>query len=188
MKTKYLLVSFVLLSGLLAGCASDVRIENPYSNEVETPDQQLNEIPEASLETEVNAQILNGGISETLSGELSDITLNSVSFAKSSQYFQPENGHFLVVNLTIKNNSEEFFNISSLANFELQGADLYIYSQAFGVDTRGSLDSTLAPGSSLRGEIVYDIPEVASFELRYKEGAFSESTANFKFGFSDISR
>jgi hypothetical protein len=188
MKPKLFLAALVLLSGIITGCSSDVRIENPNASDGETPSESSGESPKPSIDSEPSSQILTGGISETLTSELSQITLNSVAFAESSQYFESDYGHFVVLNLTIENTSKESLSLSSLGSFELQGSDLYIYSQAFGVDTRGSLDSTLAPGSSIRGEIVYDVPEVESFELRYKEGVFNDPTAAFNFKFSDISR
>jgi hypothetical protein len=188
MKTKFFLVAAVVISGLLAGCSSDVRIENPNANNGEAPSQTPSESPGASVDSGSDVQILSGGISETLSGEFSKITLNSVSFAESSQYFESDYGQFIVLNLTIENTSEDSLSLSSLASFELQGSDLYIYSQAFGVETRGSLDSSLAPGASVRGEIAFDVPELDSFELRYSENFFSQAMLVFMFDFSEISR
>jgi hypothetical protein len=188
MKTRFFAVAAVLISGLLVGCSGDVRIENPNANNGEAPSQTPSENPEASVDSGSDVQSQSGRISETLSGESSEITLNSVSFAESSQYFESEYGQFIVLNLTIENTSQDSLSLSSLGSFELQGSDLYIYSQAFGVDTRGSLDSTLAPGASVRGEIAFDVPELDSFEIRYTENFFSQARLVFVFDFSEISR
>ena len=188
MKTRFFAVAAVLISGLLVGCSGDVRIENPNANNGQTPSQTPTGNPESPVDSGSDVQSLSGRISETLSGESSEITLNSVSFAESSQYFESEYGQFIVLNLTIQNTSEDSLSLSSLGSFELQGSDLYIYSQAFGVDTRGSLDSTLAPGASVRGEIAFDVPELDSFELRYTDNFFSQARLVFMFDFSEVSR
>jgi hypothetical protein len=185
MRQKVGLVCLALLAGLLSGCSGDVRIENPGASDKDQP--QAQETPtEDTTTSETASTVSTGGIGDTLEGSLTRITLNSVSFAKPSQFLEPEYGNYIVLNFTLENYSDESVNVSSFASFELQGSDLYVYASAFGVETRGSLDSTIAPGSSLRGEIAFDVPNVESFDLKYKENMFSESTTVFQFRFSEI--
>lgn len=186
MKQKASVVFLALLTALLVACSGDVRIENPGPrNNKEAP--QSEETPSENFSSsESDAKIAIGRIGDTLAGELTKITFNSASFAKPSQFFEPDYGNYLVLNLTIENVSDESVSISSFGSFELQGSDLYIYSIAFGVETRGSLDTTLAPGASFRGEIAFDVPDVEGFELKYKEGIFNEASAHFNFSFSEI--
>jgi hypothetical protein len=187
MRQKVSVVILALLASLLAGCSGDVRIENPGPKE-DKEQSQSEEMPSGnSSSSESVAKIASGGIGDTLTGDLTKITFNSASFAKASQFLEPEYGNYVVLNLTIENMSDESVSISSFGSFELQGTDLYIYSLAFGVETRGSLDTTLAPGSSFRGEIAFDVPDVEGFELRFKEGLFNEASAQFNFSFSEIS-
>jgi len=46
--------------------------------------------------------------------------------------------------------------------FKLSDGEGYSYDQAFGADTKGSLDGELAPGRKMRGELAYEIPKDAS--------------------------
>lgn len=186
MKTKLLVLSAILISGLLVGCSSNVRIENPNANNDISTEQAEIENDEQNSDSESSSQPKLGGVGDTISGKFSQITLNSVKFAGPTEYYEPGNGHFVILNLTVKNTSDDSLSISSLGSFELQGSDLYVYSQTLGPDVKGTLDSTLAPGASIRGEVAYDLPKVQSFELRYKENMFDELSLNFRFQFSEI--
>jgi hypothetical protein len=182
----------IIIFGLLTGCSSDVRIENPGATSNADSGEGTSQSSDEPIE-EINAEesrggSLSGGIGDALEGTASRITLNSVSFAKPNQFLEPTYGLFIVANITIENLSEEALSISSLGSFELQGSDLYIYSQALGLETRGSLDSTIPSGGSLRGEIAFDVPELDSFELRYKENLFGEVQSTFSFKFSEINQ
>lgn len=186
MKTKVLFLSAILISGLLVGCSSNVRIENPKAHNGTETEQAEIENDEQYSDSDSSSQPKFGAVGDTISGRFSQITLNSVKFAGPTQYYDPENGYFVVLNLTLKNTSDDPLNLSSLGSFELQGSDLYVYFQTLGPDVKGTLDSTLAPGASIRGEVAYDIPKVQSFELRYKENMFDEQSLNFGFQFSEI--
>lgn len=188
MKLNFTWVTIPLLSVLLAGCSDEVRIENPAATTPAESQTQAQDQPSPEGEEPVAEPTISlGGIGDTLTGSVTRITLNSVSFAKPNQFLEPEYGKFVVLNFTIENTSDEPVSISSFGSFELQGSDLYVYSQAFGVETRGSLDSTIAPGSSLRGEIAFDVPQIEGFEVRFKEALFNEVAAKFEFKFSEIS-
>jgi len=188
MKQNSVVMSAAFLAIFLVGCSSDVRIENPGAQNEVGESQAIESPTKEASPSDTSATISSGGIGDTLTGELTKITFNSASFAKPSQFLKPEYGNYVVLNFTIENTSDESVSVSSFGSFELQGSDLYIYSIAFGVETRGSLDSTLAPGASFRGEIAFDVPDVEGFELRFKEGIFNEASVNFKFNFSEISR
>lgn len=182
------LFAMALIGGTLAGCSGDVRIENPgpTTKSEESSQQPPAPEPEGEPSTTEVVGVPVGAIGDTLNGKATSVTLNSVTFAKPNAFLEPKFGHFIVLNFTVTNLSEEPLAISSMASFELQGSDLYVYSMAFGVETRGSLDSTIEPGGSLRGEIAFDVPEVDSYELRFKDMIFGNYSAKYTFRFSDI--
>ena len=186
MKVKIAWLLIPLLGGLLAGCSGDVRIENPAATSGNNQNESQEQQSQDAENENAGSSIIEGSIGDTLIGSVTRITLNSVTFAKPNQFLEPEYGNYIILNFTIENTSDEAVSISSFGSFELQGSDLYIYDQAFGLDTRGSLDSNIEPGASLRGEIAFDVPQIESFELRFKEGIFNEVSSSFVFRFSEI--
>lgn len=184
------LCGLVLLVSLI-GCSTDVKIENPNFQSSEAKQEQPNAAADEGQVQEAKEEVASaesGVLGQALAGDGYEVTLNSARFDSGSGFIDPSNDYFLIYNFTFTNTSSEDLSISSWGNFELQGADLYIYSTAIGAETRGSLDSTVLPGKSLRGEIAFDVPLLASYELRFKPELFSGKSVIFNLSESDIER
>lgn len=184
-------LSIVGLALILTSCTSEIRLENPNFQTAEstTPhssesEVEVSEAPKSSAES----SLLYASIGEKIERDGYEIILNSAKFASAGEFFEPDNGQFLILNLAITNRSSEDMNVSSLGNFQLQGSDLYLYSIAFGADTKGSLDTSLLSGKAIRGEIAYDVPELASYELMFRPTMFSDYDIVFVIEESQISR
>jgi hypothetical protein len=175
MTARKALIALVALGVVvLSGCSGEVRIENPNfqsSPGAATVEPQLNPVED---EIEIPSSLQSGRIGEKVTGEGFELTLNTAKYQKGGEYFEPENDFYLVLNFTVENTSEDPLSLSSWGNFELQGSDLYIYSLALGAETKGTLDSDIAPGGSLRGEIAFDVPSLDSYEVRFKPEMFSD--------------
>lgn len=158
---------------LLSGCSGDVKFENPnyQGNSNSQPSSETAESPETSA---TKSQEIQGNFGKLVNTDKFEILLNSARFSSGSGYYEPSEGKFLIFNFTFKNISNETLALSSASNFELQGSDLYMYSTAFLADTKGGLDSEIAPGNSLRGEIAFDVPNLPSYELRFRNGIFDD--------------
>lgn len=106
------------------------------------------------------------GVGDTIDFDGVEYTLNSVTTASEDITMSgPSEEIFLVLDLTIANNSSEEFSSSSLLSFDLKGSDAYTYDLAIFVDTKGSLDVAVPAGDVARGEIAFDVPQLDSYRL-----------------------
>lgn len=94
------------------------------------------------------------------------LTINEVSYPAGDQAIKPDPGNkFLVVDLTIENQSAEAISISTLLQMSLKDAD----SQKYEIDLMAAMasggnspDGELAPGEKLRGQVGFQVPENGS--------------------------
>ena len=115
-----------------------------------------------------------------------DFTLNSAEASTEGQLStSPDEDIFLILDLTVVNNSSDEIALSSIMSFSLKGSDSYEYDLALFVDTKGSLDTTVAPGSTVRGQIAFDVPELESYEFSVTPGLLSDN-GYFKVMAGDI--
>lgn len=85
------------------------------------------------------------------------VTLNNVNTSTGGEVDVPSSGNtFLVVNVTLKNNSLRNQEASSLVMFSLKDSDGQTYHQA--ITFSGSPDGTVAAGGVIRGNIYYEVP------------------------------
>jgi hypothetical protein len=87
-------------------------------------------------------------------------TVTGVRTIPPSEFVEPVPGQLTIaVHIEAVNNSESSKLVSSLGQFALRDATGLTYQQTFAEGLVGSLDGTIPPGSRLRGEIAYDVPE-----------------------------
>jgi hypothetical protein len=97
--------------------------------------------------------------------DLGDVsfTVLSVRTLPAGPYSEPTAGHVLLaVNIEAVNNGQGPEVVSSLMQFSVRDATGLSYNQTIAEGSVGSLDGFVAPGSKLRGEIVYEVPEGAT--------------------------
>lgn len=96
--------------------------------------------------------------------EIGDLGLvvNEVTFPTGDDFTQPDEGKkFVVVDLSITNNTDSSQAVSSLLQMQMKDAT----GQIYGVDMMASMaaggaspDGELAPGETLRGQVGYQVP------------------------------
>jgi hypothetical protein len=96
----------------------------------------------------------------------STLTVNSADEVPGSTYNKPDTGNkFIVVDLTIQNNSSDSAAISSLLQMSLKDST----GQKYEVDLMAQVasggtspDGELAPGEKVRGQVAFQVPEDAT--------------------------
>lgn len=122
--------------------------------------------------TEVSTEITTFGIGDTAEYRGVSVTLNSIEESDGSQYNRPTDGNvFLLVNLTIENNSDSDLAVSSLLSFSAyqDGYTTNVSLMALSEKTGEQLDGTIAPGKKMQGTIAYEVPaDYSEFEIDYQ--------------------
>jgi len=125
-------------------------------------------------------------VGQTLTISGVDVTVNSVeSSTVDSLSSSPSEDIYLIVDMTLVNNSSDEVALSSLLSFSLRGSDAYEYSVAIFVDTKGSLDTSVAPGDQVRGQIAFDVPNLDYYDLSVQPSLFGDKGV-FRIVASDI--
>jgi hypothetical protein len=156
-------ISVLIFTGvlLLVGCSGYIPQKaaesTPYpsnsitkTNAPKTPD----------ISEETAAKIFN--IGDIV--RLNDITytVNSIREVPENRFLSPENGNiWYAIDITIENKSHETFNFNSMLMFTLFDGENLSYDTAIVPDLKGNVDGEIAPESSLRGEVAFEIPQDA---------------------------
>ena len=94
---------------------------------------------------------------------------------KCSSKQLPKEGEFLVINLTVSNESKETFNSSSVLSYELKDKDGHKgKQQIISSYSPTTLDGTILANDKLTGNIVYDISINDSYNFYFKYDLLSE--------------
>ncbi|WP_162523598.1 DUF4352 domain-containing protein [Calorimonas adulescens] len=158
LKRFAVILSLLLIFTLVAGCG-----------ETATPEK----VGESSTTSGQTGSASNGGEKEPAAetfkiGDVISIgdyvlTVNGTRTSNGDDFLKPDEGNtWYIIDATVENKSDKPVNVSSLLMFKLSDGEGYSYDQAFGADTKGSLDGELAPGRKMRGELAYEIPKDAS--------------------------
>lgn len=185
--TRFPVIMALVPTLLLSGCSGDVKFENPnyQGTSISGSSSDATDAPEFS---DPHSQEIQGSFGKVVNTDKFEILLNSARFSNGSGFYKPSQGKFLIFNFTFKNISNESVTLSSASNFELQGSDLYTYSTSFLADTKGPLDSEIAPGNSLRGEIAFDVPNLPSYELRFRNGIFDDVILTYEVDSNKVAK
>lgn len=139
--------------------------EQDNNQEVDAPDESDKD--DAAEET-VNDENLKVG--ETVVFDGVEITLNELRLEAGGEYDTPDEGKFVVANITVENTTGEEITVSSMLNFELKDDEGYSYSTTFLLEgVKAQLDGSVEAGGKLRGEIPFDVPEAERYELHYAD-------------------
>lgn len=172
------LISLLLLTALIfAGCgetATPQKVGEESAPVAQTENTSNNEGETTKVET--------FKIGDVISIRDYVFTVNSTRTSNGDDFMKPDDGNiWYIIDATVENKSDEPVSISSLLMFTLSDSEGYSYDQAFGADTKGSLDGELAPGRKMRGEIAYEVPESASgFELIFDADVWGSGQAIIK--------
>lgn len=169
MKTWTYQLIIIILSILIIGCEeNETSIEKVEEDEVEEASKSNieEESETASISDEDVTQL---AIGEAVKFEETTITLNEARLEPGGEFEKPKNDHFLVVNLTAKNNSpEQEFIVSSLLNVELVDADNNTYSATILTEGAGDqFDGGVDAGETMTGDIPFDVLQSDIYELHF---------------------
>lgn len=120
-------------------------------------------------------------IGDSVTIDKTEITLNSVTKKnnfclinhedKCFSYNEPRNDYYLIIDITIKNDSNQNLEISSLLNFEIKDSNLekgeYTLLSNKLIEP---IDGFIMSNESLSGQIVYDVKESEKYFFYYKTG------------------
>lgn len=106
------------------------------------------------------------------------VTVNSVKTNQGDDITQPKSGNtFVIVDVTIKNVSNQKQDVSSALNFGLKDATGQTYNETV-VDGETPPDGTIQPGDLLRGQLSYEVPtSQKSFEFSFQDDLISGNQA-----------
>ena len=196
-KSSDVSVSFALATLLLLGLSGCVVVDSSdesgatpsASSSSSDSDTSSEEATQDSGEPEAVVEPASSGMAgmgDTITISNVDFTLNSAEASTEGQLStSPDEDIFLILDLTVVNNSSDEIALSSIMSFSLKGSDSYEYDLELFVETKGSLDTTVAPGSTVRGQIAFDVPELDSYEFSVTPGLLSDN-GYFKVMASDI--
>lgn len=98
----------------------------------------------------------------------------------------PDNDYFLVIDVTIVNNSDEELSISSMISFNLKDETGEQASYAWLTESVTSqLDDSIMPGDTLKGQIAYDVNESDYYYFYYQDSLLDDNI-KFVINSSDI--
>lgn len=186
---------------LLAACTEDSQVESVDTEEdteevsedtqetngvEETVEEDVSEDTEEVDSEDTEDEIISDGdtIGDTIQFDGLHITLNSVHTSDGSDWETPDNDHYLVVDLTIENTTDEEANISTMLQMSVQDDELYTHNIALYTETEGSLDGELGAGRSTRGQVAFDVPNSDNYEFIF-EHPFTNGQAIWEFDLSE---
>lgn len=92
---------------------------------------------------------------------------------------EPENDYFLLIDVTLENNSDEEISVSSLMQFELKSPDGEKANQEYMLDAvKCGLDGSIMPNDMLKGQIAFDVSDEEYYYFYYQDSLFDD---NIKF-------
>jgi len=173
----------VLASAFLLGISGCIVVENPDGTGALSSSPDIGASSQEATQDSGEPEAANkpassdvAGMGDTITISNVDFTLNSAEASTEGQLAtSPDEDMFLILDLTVVNNSSDEIALSSILSFSLKGSDSYEYDVALFVETKGSLDTTVAPGSTVRGQIAFDVPELDSYEFSVTPGLLSDN-------------
>ena len=92
---------------------------------------------------------------------------------------EPENDYFLLIDLTIENDSDEEKAVSSLMQFDLKFPNGEKASQEYMLKAiKSSINGSIMPNDLLKGQIAFDVKDADYYYFYYQDGILDD---NIKF-------
>lgn len=173
-KLSLLFGASILAGSILVGCGEstvepvEAEEEVAAAEDVEAVEEENTEdVEEETVEEE---EVVEESISvgSTVNFDGLHITLNDVYTSEGNDFETPENDHYLVLDLTIENTTDESAHISTLMQMSIQDDEGYTHDVAFFTDVKGSLDGEIGPGRNNRGEVPFDVNASDTYEFIFE--------------------
>lgn len=163
-KWWFILIMVVLVLGFI-GSLFDDSDKATVKEEVASKTDNKKEVVETETETFI--------VGDTVDLKGYEITVNSVEYSEGSEFITPEEGkQFMIINLTITNNTEDRKSYNPLDYSIVADGNSQTTGFTFldGVDTLSSGD--LDPGATVTGNLVGEANTEAKLKLRYEGNIF----------------
>ncbi|MFB4164909.1 DUF4352 domain-containing protein [Alteribacillus sp. JSM 102045] len=191
MKKFSMMIGAVAIAGTLAACGesevapADSQEEDQESQEnTEQQEENQAEAEETEEAEEEAPENETYGLGDAVNFDDTTITLTNVRYT-SDEFSDPENDHFIAIELDIENNGEESADISTMLNMSLLSANAYEQDQTVMGDSKGNLDSEIGPGRNLKGEVVFDAEDSEYYEFIFDD-PFTSGQAIWEFDKEEI--
>jgi hypothetical protein len=165
-----MLILFVLIVGILAGCGGEADIQKVEAEPKEPKvEETLGEVREEEVKEDPKDEILT--IGDTVKFNDLYVTVKSVRRYKGDpdKWEEPNRDYFLIYDVLVENNGEKAYNLSSLMQFSVYDTDGYSQDMGIFVTTRGSLDGEIGAGRKMAGEIAFDVDDSLYFEFVFEQ-------------------
>lgn len=163
---------------MIAGCGSTSGGEGDASAKEDAPAEEAK-----AEETKPKEK---PGVGETVTVDGAAITINSaetvdqVDDMVNTAANLEEGKKYVVIDMTIANDSDEELKISSMVSFELKNGDGRKQDYKFPVGTDGQMDGDIAPGDKLSGQLVYMADADGELDLKVTPVAIGGDSVIFK--------
>ncbi|GAK03937.1 hypothetical protein JCM19037_2298 [Geomicrobium sp. JCM 19037] len=174
MKKWFLAMGLGATMVVIAACdVSDVEQVETEQEEAEASEESAVEEGGGEEEEVVEESI---SIGDTMNFDGLQITLNDAYTSAGSDWETPENDHYVILDLTIENTTDEAANISTMMQMSLQDGEGYTHNSTIYTETTGSLDGEIGPGRDNRGEVPFDVNASDEYEFIF-ENPFTSGQA-----------
>ena len=114
-----------------------------------------------------NPRIETYAVGDTVAFRETRFTPNELSTSMGGEYFGPEEGNeFAIVDITVENTGDEALTISTLLQMDLKDQEGRTYGVSISalteIDRGFAQGNPIAPGSTRRGEIAFEVPQGSS--------------------------
>jgi len=149
---------FLLVTSVLAACS------NSASTKVKDDASDENIALKAEGDSQVKAEVADGHLKIGESSKIKTLTIKLVNVREIKEDFiKPANGKFIGVELEVTNHGEKPVVLETLLQMALrvdgENQDLAL------VETLGSLDTEVAPGTTVKGEVAFDSKVTDTYEF-----------------------
>ena len=109
------------------------------------------------------------------------VSVTNVSTSMGDDIDQPKSGdQFLLVQVSVKNNSSKSQTVSSIDMFTLRDSNGQGYNETVTTQSTSSPDGSVDTGGKIAGTIAYEVPaNVKSFELKFTGDLLSSDSVTF---------
>lgn len=152
---------------------SDEADENNGNDEAEANEEEVAEEKDLEIGTTVDFN----GLHVTLNG--------AKKYDGDGEWEVSENDFFVILDISIENNTDEAANISTMLQMDLVDPSGYAQDMDFMAETRGSLDGEVGAGRTMAGEISFDVEESDFFEFIFQD-PFKSGQSIWKVEASDL--
>lgn len=185
---KVFKLSFIMLAlFIFSGCSDTSKIN--VEEDIEDVSLRINDEVKEQVKSEIDEIVLDSSKEKekvinksnrkltNLNNKLGDsvdlngltITLKNFRLSSGDEYLSPSKGKFIIVDISVENNTAELVNISSLLQTSISDNEGYNYNPTVSHETKGSLDGEIGIGRKIVGEVAFDVEDSSKYEFIFED-------------------